>query len=142
MLRVQQLVVGVGAGQSDDQRHLQPAGQTQRERPRAIRVERVHERGTAGLDLPGDVGLGGRREIPHRDLLAALAKPGDDALGRDGVAADGGKGEGREDGDPSHVGSIPRRSTSAPGEYDAALRQTGLNPAPRAAHLFIMVGNG
>jgi len=106
-LGVEQVVIGVGAGERDDQWDLEAPRQPQRQRPRAIGVEGMDHRRALGLHVAGDGRLGNGRGVPDAGIDPALAQPAHDAADRDRVAPDGGRPERRQDGEPAGHQTVP-----------------------------------
>jgi len=104
-LGIGEVVIGIGAGDGDDQWDLVAPGQAERERPHTVGVKRVDNAGTERLDFPLDHRLRGDRQVPHPKVGTGLAEPAGNALHGHGVAPDRRKRKWRHHRDPErHCG--------------------------------------
>ena len=105
-----QVVVDVGAGERDEVRHPEPPGEVDGQRPRAPRVERVHQPRALRHDAAEHLLLFERRRVPHAGADAAPGQAMLEPLDGDGVAARRrGRGRGQ---DRDRGGQRRRPSTS------------------------------
>ena len=99
-LGIEEVVVGVGAGDGHQERDLRSPGQTKGERTDPEGVKRVDERGPQVRDLLFHRHLRHHRQVPDPEAHAPAAQAPRDTLDGDGIAANGREREGSEERNP------------------------------------------